>query len=160
VTWWQTAVVSISASLVGGCLALAGSAFMFRAQERARRRRETGAAVGAALAALRDVEPEESIARLVRHEHGRQLIDERGERWRAASAGLDVLAATHARGRVPALCDSVIKTGHLVVVRLEEAVRGGYEYPDEKWWKALNESHALAMAELRDLVRLTHDDPA
>ena len=152
-TWWQTAVVSVGSAVVGGLLTAWGTYFVFTQQTRERRREEAARFVGAALTALRQIDPTIYLPRLQAEPPLRadELMEERRTRWLAAAAGLDVLRARYPDRDVPKLAESVIRKGELVVIRLGEQLEA--EYPDDAWWAAVGGVYSTAIEDAEKLLR-------
>ena len=139
---------------MGGALTWWGSYFVFRRQERARRREEGGRLAGAAMAALRELEPDVFVERLQLHERGREMMVEKWDRWLSAAGGLDVLRVLYPSGEVATLVESLIVRGRLVAWRLDEQVTGRGGYPDETWLTVVGGEYLEALDESERLIRL------
>jgi hypothetical protein len=160
VVWWQTALVALASSAVGGALTWWGSYFVFKQQERVRRREEAARIAGAAIAALRELDPQVFVERLQLHERGREMMVQKWERWVSAAGGLDVLRAMYPDTEVARLAESVIGKGQLVVLRLDEQVRAGQGYPGQGWWDAVGGRYEEAADDAGRLVRAVLEQPA
>src|SRR5947209_3094614 len=126
--WWETALVALGSSIVGGLLSWLGSFLLLRAQTRSRRREEAGRFVGEALAALRELDPDVYLERLQLEERGREQMQAKADRWLRAAGGLEVLRASRPElEETGTLVLGVLKDARLVVLRMTEQARGDRE---------------------------------
>jgi hypothetical protein len=158
-TWWQTLAVSLSSSALGGFLTAVGSEVLGRRQRRAQQRVEYARLTGAALGALREINPElwgDRIAyRRETPEHEQEALAMAAEkrlRWLSASDGLEVIAAQNPGTKVADLAEAVIDRGNLVSIRLGEVAHGARI--DEPWRRAIPAAHEQAVDAARELIKL------
>jgi hypothetical protein len=151
--WWQTLLVALASSIVGGVLTSAGTYAMNVQQQRSQKRVQAVESIAAILTALRELDPEVYGERLRLDERGRELIADKRTRWLAAAGRLEVLAATHPDSDIASLSESVISKGGLVLIRLDERIDAASELSDA-WLKAIPEQHRAAIEDARRLARL------
>ena len=161
--WWQTALIALGSSLLGGVVVTIVQAW-FRRGERAadireKRREEAGRIVGPAFASLRDLEPNANVGALRGNERAQEALEGKWDRWLAAAGVLEVLGATHPDSDVAELSESVISKGTDLLARLHIAIQAGGAQ-EQAWWDAVNSLRDEAMAEARQLVRAVLDQPA
>lgn len=154
-TWWQTALVALASSAVGGILTTAGSDFLERRRSADRRREEAARAVGAALAALREIDPEVWGDRLAVRADALGIVVNKRDQWLTAAGGLDVLAAWHPNARVAELVETIVDRAGLVLIRLDEVAHGADV--DEAWRVAIPRAYQQAVSAARELVRETRE---
>lgn len=150
--WWQTLIIALASSIIGGVLTSAGTYLVDRQRQQTQRRERAIGAVAAALAALRELDPEVYAERL-RDERAPELMADKRTRWLAAAGQLEVLAARHPDSEIATLVESVIKKGGLMVLRLSEQV-GTTRDVSDAWLKVIPEQHRAAIEDARRLARL------
>lgn len=159
-TWWHGPATWLASTLAGGGLTIAGADFVSRRTEERRRREEASRLVGAALGALRELDPETWGDRIeYRREQDASGKDEalamavsKRERWLTASDGLEVLAAVHPETKIAELADKVIDRGNVVSIRLDEVAHGARI--NEPWRTAIPKAHSEATKAARELAVL------
>lgn len=151
--WWQTLLVALASSIVGGVLTSTGTYLVNVQQRRTQKREQAVETIAAILTALRELDPEVYGERLRFDERGRELIADKRARWLAAASRLEVLAAMHPGSEIASMSDSVIKRGGLVLIRLDERV-GAASSVSDAWLTAIPEQHRAAVEDARRLVRL------
>lgn len=152
--WWETGIVAIASTVTGGALTFASTYGLARRQDRLRRREEAARIVGAALGALRQLDPEvwgERI-KLAGPERGLQLVTERWALWLAAATGLEVLVALNPGSRTAELAGVTLAKGNTVAIRLDELARLGANI-NEAWTTQIPIVHGEALDAARELAR-------
>jgi hypothetical protein len=147
----------LASTAVGGAIAIAGSGILVRWQDRLRRREEAARIAGAALAALRELNPEvwgERIALQSPAESARITTAAKRTRWLDAVGGLYVLVALYPTSRVADLARTIIARGDLVSIRLNEVADGARI--TEAWEKAIPEHYHEGVGAAEELVREVH----
>jgi hypothetical protein len=152
VVWWQTLVVALSSSIAGGVLTSVGTYAIYLQQKRNRERHQAVETVAAALAALREIDPDVYAERLRLDDRGRELIADKRARWLEAVGRLEILAATHP-GEIAKLSESVITKGGLVLIRLDEQV-GATSEISMAWLEAVPAAYKTAVDDARKIARI------
>jgi hypothetical protein len=139
--------------IAGGIIATAGSYVLSLEQQRRQLRQQAVESAAAALAALREIDPEVWVDRLRDVDRGRELIADKSTRWLAAVGRLELLAALHPDSETEDLAESVIKKGGLVLIRLRERVGESGDVSDT-WLEVVPDHYRAAVKDARSLVRL------
>jgi hypothetical protein len=159
----QVAAVALTSGLVSGVVvALVDHVLQGRrrtADVREARRNDAARIVGPALASLRDLEPQSNIGTLRGHPEASDALKEKWAAWLAAAGELEVLGATHPNTPVDERCQSVITNGTSLLNRIHSGVRGG-DALRQGQWDELDQLHATAIADARQLVQDVLDLPA
>lgn len=130
-----------------------GSYSVFRLQEKARRLEAARRSVGAALAALRELNPEVWVPRLQADRFGaRKLMESKRTLWLSAAGELEVLRATFPDTEVARLAEKVLDRGHLVMILVSEQVSATQE-PRQQWWDVIGGAHEAAVTAAKELLR-------
>lgn len=130
-----------------------------RAAVREKRRVDAAAAVGPAIAALRDMDPNANVGVLRGNPRAAEALREKWEKWLSAQGGLEILAATHPGTQVAELCEAVITGGTTLLARLHFAINEG-DAKSERWWEGVVALREQAMADARSLIRAVLSQPA
>lgn len=150
-SWWQTLIVTLSSSFIGGAIAIGGSLLLYNKQQRARENRQHAEVVGAVVSALREINPLVYADRLRYDERRLDLMADKRARWLAAAGGLEVLSVTHRDSDVASLCETIIGKGNVLLVRLDEAANAKNELGGI-WYDAVPPIHDAAMQAVRELA--------
>jgi hypothetical protein len=153
VVWWQTLLVALASSVVGGVLAQLGGSLLYRQQQRTRDRERAAETLGAVLTALREISPDTYAERLRIDPRAGELIMDKRDRWLDAAGRLEVLVALRREAEVATLGESVIKKGNLLLIRLDEMV-GAANPPSQAWLEAIPPRYEEAVHDVRELVRI------
>jgi hypothetical protein len=126
-----------------------------RAEERANERQDrAAAAVGPALALLRELDPNAVVGALAGNPRAREAMDGHWDRWAQAQDGLEVVAAGHPSEEVRRACETIIDSTMNLLNRLQFAtVIQPNEPRSEAWWNEVNGFRDTARDEARNLIR-------
>jgi hypothetical protein len=122
-----------------------------------RRREEAARLAGAALAALRELDPEvwgERLELRAPDESARVMAAAKRTRWLEAVDGLYVLVALNPNSRVAELARIVIARGGLVSIRLVEVADGASI--SDAWRDAIPQVYTEGVEAAEKLVREVH----
>jgi hypothetical protein len=122
-----------------------------------RRREEAARLAGAALAALRELDPEvwgERLELRAPDESARVMAAAKRTRWLEAVDGLYVLVALNPKSRVAELARIVIARGGLVSIRLVEVADGASI--SDAWREAIPQVYTEGVEAAEKLVREVH----
>jgi hypothetical protein len=147
----------LASTALGGGIAIAGSGFLGRRQDRLRRREEEARIAGTALAALRELDPEvwgERLALRASTESTRGMAAAKRTRWLEAVDGLYVLVALNPNSKTAELARIVIARGGLVSIRLVEVADGASI--TDAWREAIPQVFAEGLEAAEELVREVH----